>query len=127
MSNNVKVPLLDGNAMVLGVLPQSLSTLGEFKTAIDGADALPTAVDNPPDLLVSDFRMPGMDRHQRIEKLKSWPSTAVAIALLATKTDISERKQTCTLKTQGLLIEGLRRLDEANRDATESEDVLLDT
>jgi len=34
---------------------------------------------------------------------------------------------TCTLNTQGLLMEKLRRLDEANRDASESDDVLLDT
>jgi len=36
-------------------------------------------------------------------------------------------QQICNLNTQGLLMERLRRLDEANRDATESDDVLLDT
>jgi hypothetical protein len=36
-------------------------------------------------------------------------------------------QQSCTLNTQGLLMEGLRLLDEANRDTAESEDVLLDT
>ena len=36
-------------------------------------------------------------------------------------------QETCTLNTQGLLMEGLRLLDEAQRDATEGEDVLLDT
>jgi hypothetical protein len=36
--------------------------------------------------------------------------------------------ETTTLNTQGLLMEGLRLLDEAQRDATaEGEDVLLDT
>lgn len=251
MSNNVKVLLVDDNPMVLGLLQQSLSSLAQVKTANDGPDALLKAVDDPPDLLVSDFRMPGMDGHQLIEKLKSRPSTAgVAVILLATKSDISERmtaqgqvddyvekpfflkeathrikkvidkialekmakstsgdgilrgsltqmnvidlvqslemgrksccltltneqdrcemyfregqvihasygslsgdeavfkvlrwtsgnfqvdfegkttQQTCTLNTQGLLMEGLRLLDEANRDAAESEDVLLDT
>jgi response regulator RpfG family c-di-GMP phosphodiesterase len=251
MSNNVKVLLVDDNPMVLGLLQQSLSTLAQVKTANDGPDALLKAVDDPPDLLVSDFRMPGMDGHQLIEKLKSRPATAgVAVILLATKTDISERmsaqeqvddyvekpfflkeathrikrvidkislekmakstsgdgilrgsltqmnvidlvqslemgrksclltlsnehdrcelffkegqvthatygsmkgdeavfkvlrwttgnfqvdfdgkttQQSCTLNTQGLLMEGLRLLDEANRDAAESEDVLLDT
>jgi response regulator RpfG family c-di-GMP phosphodiesterase len=250
-NNNVKVLLVDDNPMVLGMLQQSLSTLAQVKTANDGPDALLKAVDDPPDLLVSDFRMPGMDGHQLIEKLKSRPSTAsVAVILLATKSDISERimaqeqvddyvekpfflkeathrikkvidkialekmaksasgdgvlrgsltqmnvidlvqslemgrksclltltneqercemyfkegqvvhaaygamkgdeavfkvlrwtagnfqvdfeakttEQSCTLNTQGLLMEGLRLLDEANRDAAESEDVLLDT
>jgi hypothetical protein len=36
-------------------------------------------------------------------------------------------QQTCTLNIQGLLMERLRRLDEAKRDATEWDDVLLDT
>lgn len=250
-NNNVKVLLVDDNPMVLGLLQQSLSTLAQVKTANDGPDALLKAVDDPPDLLVSDFRMPGMDGHQLIEKLKSRPSTAgVAVILLATKSDISERmtaqeqvddyvekpfflkeathrikkvidkialekmakstsgdgilrgslsqmnvidlvqslemgrksclltltneqdrcemffkegqvthatygamkgdeavfkvlrwtagnfqvdfdgkskEQSCTLNTQGLLMEGLRLLDESNRDASESEDVLLDT
>src|SRR5690242_8664550 len=92
MSNTVKVLLVDDNPMVLGLLQQSLSTLAQVKTANDGPDALLKAVDDPPDLLISDFRMPGMDGHQLIEKLKSRPSTAgVAVILLATKSDISER------------------------------------
>ena len=36
-------------------------------------------------------------------------------------------KESTTLNTQGLLMEGLRQLDEAQRDSTEGEDVLLDT
>jgi CheY-like chemotaxis protein len=49
-------------------------------------------VDDPPDLLVSDYRMPGMDGRQLMEKLKSRTSTAgIAIILLATKSDITER------------------------------------
>jgi len=41
---------------------------------------------------VSDYRMPGMDGRQLMEKLKSRTSTAgIAIILLATKSDITER------------------------------------
>src|SRR5258705_2191220 len=36
-------------------------------------------------------------------------------------------KETTTLNTQGLLMEGLRQLDEAQRDSAEGEDVLLDS
>ena len=49
-------------------------------------------MEDPPDLLVSDYRMPGMDGRQLVEKLKSRPQTAgIAVILLATKTDISEK------------------------------------
>src|ERR1700752_3787181 len=78
--------------MVLGMLKQSLSTLGQVSTAADAADALLKAVDDPPDLLVSDYRMPGMDGRQLVDKLRSRPNTAGAsVILLATKADISEK------------------------------------
>src|SRR5207253_3675500 len=92
MSSNVKILLVDDNPMVLGMLRQSLSPLAIVSTAPDGADALLKAVDDPPDLLVSDYRMPGMDGRQLVEKLKSRPATAgVSVVLLATKNDISEK------------------------------------
>ena len=92
MSSNVKVLLVDDNPMVLGMLKQSLATLGQVATAADAADALLKAVDDPPDLLVTDYRMPGMDGRQLIDKLRSRPATAnFSAIILATKTDISER------------------------------------
>jgi len=92
MSNDIKILLVDDNPMVLGMLKQSLATLGKVNTATDAADALLKAVDDPPDLLVTDYRMPGMDGRQLIEKLRSRPATAnFAAIILATKTDISER------------------------------------
>jgi len=92
MSSDIKILLVDDNPMVLGMLKQSLTTLGKINTANDAADALLKAVDDPPDLLVTDYRMPGMDGRQLIEKLRSRPATAnFAIIILATKSDISER------------------------------------
>jgi CheY-like chemotaxis protein len=92
MANNVKVLLVDDNPMVLGMLRGALTPLALVNTASDGADALLKAVEDPPDLLVSDYRMPGMDGRQLVEKLKSRPKTAgIAVILLATKTDISEK------------------------------------
>ena len=95
MANNVKVLLVEDNPMVLGMLRNALAPLAIVTTAIDGADALLKAVDDPPDLLVSDYRLPGMDGRQLVEKLKSHSSTSgVAVILLATRTDISEKLST---------------------------------
>jgi len=92
MPTNVKVLLVDDNPMVLGMLKQTLSSMAEVATAGDAADALLKAVDDTPDLLVSDFRMPGMDGRQLLEKLKSRPATSgIAVILMASKSDISER------------------------------------
>ena len=92
MSSNVKILLVDDNPMVLGMLKEALAALGIVTAAGDSADALLKAVDDPPDLLISDYRMPGMDGRQLLEKLKSRTATAgVSVILMASKADISER------------------------------------
>jgi len=95
MANDVKVLLVDDNPMILGMLRGALSPLAKVVTASDAADALLKAVEDPPDLLVSDYRMPGMDGRQLVEKLRSRPKTAGAsVILLATKSDITEKLST---------------------------------
>src|SRR6202162_330097 len=92
MPNNVKLLLVDDNPMVLGLLRGALTPLASVTTSNDSADALLKAVDDPPDLLVSDYRMPGMDGHQLVERLRSRPKTAsIAVILLASKADITEK------------------------------------
>ncbi|HEV2400788.1 MAG TPA: response regulator [Candidatus Sulfotelmatobacter sp.] len=92
MADNVKLLLVDDNPMVLGMLQHALSSLAKVTTATDAADALLKAVDDAPDLLVCDYRMPGMDGRQLVEKLKSRPATAnFSTVLMASKADITER------------------------------------
>ena len=95
MQSNVKILLVDDNPMVLGMLRDALEPLAMVTTAGDGADALLKAVDDPPDLLVSDYRMPGMDGRQLVDKLRSRSSTSkISVILLATKSEISEKLAT---------------------------------
>ena len=95
MADNLKLLLVDDNPMVLGMLQHALSSLAQVSTATDAADALLKAVDDAPDILVCDYRMPGMDGRQLIEKLKSRPATAnFSSMLMASKTDIAERLST---------------------------------
>jgi len=92
MANDIKLLVVDDNPMVLGMLEHALAALAQVATANDSADALLKAVDNPPDLLVCDYRMPGMDGRQLVEKLKSRPATAnFSAVLMANKADIAER------------------------------------
>jgi CheY-like chemotaxis protein len=92
MQSNVKVLLVDDNPMILSMLRDAIAPLAKVTTAGDGADALLKAVEDTPDLLVSDYRMPGMDGRQLVDKLRTRPATsAVSVILLATKAEISEK------------------------------------
>jgi DNA-binding response OmpR family regulator len=92
MANDVKLLLVDDNAMVLSMLEQALTQFARVTAAGDAADALLKAVDDPPELVVCDYRMPGMDGRQLIEKLKSRKATSnFSAILLASRADIDER------------------------------------
>ncbi len=92
MPSNVRILLVDDNPMVLGMVQQALAPLGDVSTAGDSADAMLKAIEEVPDLLITDYRMPGMDGRQLVEKLKSRPATAgIVVVLMASKADISER------------------------------------
>ena len=92
MSSNVKLLVVDDNPMVLAMLQHALVSLALVTTGTDAADALLKAVDDVPDLVVCDYRMPGMDGRQFVEKLKSRPATANFFSvLMASKADIAER------------------------------------
>jgi CheY-like chemotaxis protein len=92
MANDVKLLLVDDNPMILGMLQHALAPFARVVAAGDAADALLKAVDDPPELVVCDYRMPGMDGKQLVEKLKSRPATAnFSAILLASRADIDER------------------------------------
>ena len=114
MPANVKVLLVDDNPMIVGMLRQTLAPLATLITASDSADALLKAIDESPDLLISDYQMPGMDGRQLVEKLKTRTATAhIPIILMASKSDISER-----LKMVQDLVEDFIEKPFFTRDAT---------
>jgi CheY-like chemotaxis protein len=92
MPSNVKLLLVDDNPMVLGMLRTGLSPLASVSTATDGADALLRVIDEPFDMIVSDYDMPGMNGRQLLDKLKSRPTTArIPVLLMASKSDMAEK------------------------------------
>src|SRR5439155_12605001 len=92
MPANVKLLLVDDNPMVLEMLRQGLAPLANVVTAPDGADAMLKAIDDLPDLIVTDYDMPGMNGRQLLEKMKARPNTAkIPVILLASKGDIDEK------------------------------------
>jgi CheY-like chemotaxis protein len=89
---DVRVLVVDDNALVLDLLMKGLSPHCDAQAAADGADALLKIVDDPPDLVVCDYRMPGIDGRQLYEKLRSRQQTKqIPFIFLASRGDIEER------------------------------------
>jgi CheY-like chemotaxis protein len=92
VAGNLKVLLVDDNPMVLDLLRKALEPLAVLSVAKDSADALLQAIDDPPDLLIADYSMPGMDGRQLFEKLKGRGATArIPIILAASRGDINDK------------------------------------
>lgn len=92
MSGNLKILLVDDNPMILAMLRHELAELAPVNTAVNGNDALAAAAESAPDLIISDYNIPGIDGRQLVEKLKTKPATSrIPVILLATRADISEK------------------------------------
>lgn len=92
MPSNIKVLLVDDNPMVLGLLRQALTQFCAVQTLSDGADALLKAIDEKPDLIITDYAMNGMDGRQLLQKIKARTATAtIPVILMASKADINEK------------------------------------
>jgi CheY-like chemotaxis protein len=60
--------------------------------ASDSTDALLRSIDDPPDLIISDYQMPGLDGRQLLEKLKSRANTSrIPVILMASRADVNEK------------------------------------
>ena len=104
MAGTVKVLLIDDNPMILGMLSQALGKFAELETTSDSAEGLLKIVEAPPDLLITDYQMPGMDGRQLVEKLKDRAATArLPIILMATKADQNEKLKIVEDKVEDFL------------------------
>ena len=88
----VKVLVVDDNALILDLLMKNLAPHCDVRAAADGADALLKIVDDPPDLVLCDYKMPGLDGRQLYEKLRARPQTSlIPFIFLASRGDIEEK------------------------------------
>jgi CheY-like chemotaxis protein len=91
-TKDFRVLVVDDNPLVRELMRRSLDAHYEVVAAADGADALLLAVDHPPDLIVSDYRMAGLDGRQLYEKLRGREATRnVPFIFVASRADIEEK------------------------------------
>jgi CheY-like chemotaxis protein len=91
-SKSVKLLLADDNPLVRDLVMKGLEPVCEVVTAADGADALLKVIDDPPDVILCDYKMPGLDGRQLFEKLRGREATRhIPFLFMASRADIEER------------------------------------
>lgn len=89
---SVKLLLADDNPLMRDLVSKSLEPFCEVVIANDGADALLKVIDEPPDVILCDYKMPGLDGRQLFEKLRSREATRhIPFLFMASRTDIEEK------------------------------------
>jgi CheY-like chemotaxis protein len=89
---SVKLLLADDNPMIRDLVLKSLEPFCEVIFAADGADALLKVIDEPPDVILCDYKMPGLNGRQLFEKLRGREATRhIPFLFMASRTDIEER------------------------------------
>src|SRR5271154_2134012 len=89
---DVKVLVVDDNALILDLLMKGLAPHCDASAAADGADALLKIVDDPPDLILCDYRMMGLDGRQLYENLRARQQTKqIPFIFLASRADVEEK------------------------------------
>jgi CheY-like chemotaxis protein len=88
----VRVLLVEDNPLVLDLVKKGLDAHCDLSTVSDGADALLKVIEDAPDLIISDYKMPGMDGRQLFEKLRSRDRTrGIPFIFVASRADTEEK------------------------------------
>jgi len=88
----VKLLVAEDNPMVRDLVAKGLEPFCDVMIAADGADALLKVIDEPPDVILCDYKMPGLNGRQLFEKLRARESTRhIPFLFMASRTDIEER------------------------------------
>src|ERR1700726_4466499 len=84
--------VVDDNPLVRDLIEKGLEPVCEVVVAADGADALLKVIDEPPDVILCDYKMPGLDGRQLFEKLRGREKTRhIPFLFMAESADSEER------------------------------------
>jgi len=89
---SIKLLLADDNPLIRDLVSTALEPFCDIVLAADGADALLKVIDEPPDAILCDYKMPGLNGRQLFEKLRGRQSTRhIPFLFMASRADIEER------------------------------------
>jgi CheY-like chemotaxis protein len=88
----VRLLVAEDNPLVRDLIEKGLEAHCEVMLADDGGDALLKVIDDPPDVILCDYKMPGLDGRKLFEKLRGREQTRhIPFLFMASRADIEER------------------------------------
>ena len=88
MGQGINVLVVDDNPAIRGLLLEAIAPLAAVQVFSSATEALRRAEKQTPDLIISDYRMPGLSGLELLAKIRiSFPR--VAVVILASRSDIS--------------------------------------
>jgi len=91
-AKTVRLLVADDNPLVRDLIVKGLEPFCDVDASSDGADALLKVIDTPPDVILCDYKMPGLDGRKLFEKLRSREATRhIPFLFMASRPDIEER------------------------------------
>jgi CheY-like chemotaxis protein len=89
---SVTLLLAEDNPLVRDLITKALEQYCEVLIASDGGDALLKVIDELPDVILCDYKMPGLNGRQLFEKLRGREATRqIPFLFMASRADIEER------------------------------------
>ena len=88
---------MDGNPQAVATIRQALETTDEYTVIVarDGPECIQQAEKKPPDLILLDIHVPGVDEIELLRQLRSRPDTSnIPILMVSVNTDL-ERMAAC--------------------------------
>src|SRR5579863_531290 len=92
VGKSVTLLLAEDNPLVRELITKALEPYCEVMIASDGGDALLKVIDELPDVILCDYKMPGLNGRQLFEKLRGREATRqIPFLFMASRADIEER------------------------------------
>ena len=91
-AKSVRLLVAEDNPLVRDLILKGMEPHCELLFANDGADALLKVIDEPPDAILCDYKMTGLDGRQLFEKLRGREQTRhIPFVFMASRADIEEK------------------------------------
>lgn len=102
----MRILIADDNQQIRMLVAAALRSLGhELEMAEDGEEALEMATANPPDLVLLDVQMPGLDGFEVLRFLRTRPATAhVKVVMLTADAQAADKLRGAELGANGYVV-----------------------